>query len=205
MQDDPGPRQVGRLNPGWKETTSFREWGPRYYINVVRFGLKLKNLDDLDDAFSAAADVLLPATDQGQHAFPSRYKVARDMVKLDCLSMLLQRLKEQACENQVWRCLTPDSSPQHGWEFFNCIEDRYERSAGWDPRVNPLGGFTWLRRSMPAMTMGTDKSAARKATLLLHSAVLENGSGAADVMKWRTSVRGFCSDQGRSTPYPRSQ
>ena len=39
-----------------------------------------------------------------------------------------------------------------------------------------------------------DISVARKATLLLHSAVLENGSGAADVMKWRTSVRGFCSE-----------
>ena len=47
-----------------------------------------------------------------------------------------------------------------------------------------------------------DISAARKATLLLHSAVLENGSGAADVMKWRTSVRGFCSDQGAEHAIP---
>ena len=112
------------------------------------------------------------------------------------IHMLWERasLLEKEETHRVARFLTPDASPQGGWEYLVCKE-RMERdlSQGFK-RGSPFGGFQWSSQMMPVIVLGAfDTDAVDETLKLAHSARLHSGA-AFDV--WQKQVKGFLSDQG---------
>ena len=61
---------------------------------------------------------------------------------------------------------------------------------------DPLGGFEWVRRSLPVQTIARGQgSTATKVIRILHCAHLESGC-ISDVEEWRKQTKHFLSDQG---------
>ena len=133
--------------------------------------------------------------------------VRQDMIKLDCLTMLYQRHLSKTWAQQgvrVSRNLNPDSSPQHSYDFFTCVEELFVRDLPNQAHIfAPLGGFTWIRRRMPTVTIAKKQgSTAKKTMKLVHSASLENGDSDG-VWRWRQSVKNYLADHGTEKGPPR--
>ena len=95
---------------------------------------------------------------------------------------------------QAMRNLIPDASPQHGWEFFIVIEERYTRIPRAE-QTSPMHGHIYQRRRLPLATLGYRRtSTAHKLRKLVNMALLESGKSL--LLKWRKSVKHLTSDQG---------
>ena len=181
---------------GWKQQEGW-DHTPLFEIYCAVLSLELNNLDDLGKVCRLAARIVAPDIDISQMRFPHHNMLREYIIKLDMLEMKHQREFWAQGDLRVAHFLTPDSSPQGQWDFLNTIEELMVRKVPIVVPTNPFGGFDWVRRTCPIMTMARGESnSAVKLDRVSTQGMLEAGS--ASLGKWRACARGFCSDQGGS-------
>lgn len=88
------------------------------------------------------------------HIPDSPETLRRWRIKLDMLCMLYERRRLQQ-NNRVVRFLNWDSSPQGTYNYQAIVEEIVSRPSSMKiDKNNPLGGFTWERRSKPLSVLG---------------------------------------------------
>jgi len=102
-------------------------------------------------------------------------------------------------QRRIARFLSPDSSPQGGYDYYCCIEELMVRQLPFTANApfNTFGGFDWERRSLPVMTFARGTAnAATKVGRIAHMVVLENTK--EGLGKYRAEVKNYLSDQASS-------
>ena len=129
---------------GWQKAGAYSQWGPSFHVSVARLGFFLQNLEDFRCTCIAAAKVTSPGVDVSSMAFPSKPMIYRNMVKLDWLSMLWERVKRKDMQVKGTRYsinIILDCSPQGHHDFLIMIEELFVRKSQ-APQLSfdPLGG-----------------------------------------------------------------
>ena len=191
--------------PGYKTNANvdYSLRTPNFEIECCRLLWLLQNIRSLPEVIEIAASIVNPGIDTSKIPFPSLRCLRDSMVKLDLLHMLSRREFYRPL-NPLIRCsryLSPDSSPQGKgkgkFDYFCIIEEmmRRELPLRITLTMDPFGGFTWIRRSMPYQTIGRERgSVAVKLNRTVDSVLLENAVD--DFWGYRLEVKGSYMDQG---------
>ena len=185
-----------------------RNNGRRYTVDEMLSFMDMyrlvRNFEKVDEVLKASARALLPRADavqiadeidRGWRPVPHRTSVSRALLRADRILMLWRRVQTDVEGFRVTRFITPDSSPQGGFDYYMINEVIMVRDLDHPIlRGCPLAGFTWERRVLPVSCFGSrDMGAVHKTVKLQQSASLESGDS---FPKWRSQVGGFLSDQG---------
>ena len=124
----------------------------------------VRNFEKVDEVLKASARALLPRADavqiadeidRGWRPVPHRTSVSRALLRADRILMLWRRVQTDVEGFRVTRFITPDSSPQGGFDYYMINEVIMVRDLDHPIlRGCPLAGFTWERRVPPVSCFG---------------------------------------------------
>ena len=182
------------------------QYGPDTLLDYLQLSRSLKSPHNMRDALADAAGILLGGGSgllqtelrDGGIAVPSPDVLRMSKLRLDMMSMMFERRLFLKLEYR--RYLYTDSSPQLGFNFLCCREDRIgipradnlgaEFRAGYDININ------YESRLLPISVLGKGYAGVTKKALnCANIYLMESGSEAA-FHGLRGEVRGAVADQG---------
>ena len=210
------PKPPGALDVG---SASLRVWGPargfvrrftpRHVIDSLRVGSRVRRQREVKEAAVGALRWFFPRTwkaviagtaERREQDMPSGETLERAVVRLDFASMLWNRTASTS-GGSVARYIAFDASPQHGQEFFACLERTIGRTAlrTLRPRCRP----EVVERGLPLAMLGTGRCGlAEKTQALIHQFWLDYGPDAAAVRRACSEVATILVDLGTEVGVP---
>ena len=116
-----------RRGANWKSRLRYENMTPLFQIHVARLAFELPCCSKIPTVCKIVARMVCPEKDISQMKYPTKEQVRLCIIKLDVLLALRQRRVFTMAGIRVARFLSPGSSPQVGYDYVNCLEERMIR------------------------------------------------------------------------------
>ena len=130
-------------------------------IQCARLAYDLTRLSELKRVCKRVARIVCPEKDINAMSFPSAEQIRLNMIKLDMMHSLRRRQIWSMDNTRISIGLSPDKSPQAGYEYLCSITDTFfvELPLNTGDGFNPLA-VRWERRSQQCTVVGQGEATA---------------------------------------------